>query len=1699
MIDVNDWDPLANEIFANSLEMSEEGERDAYIERECGADPKLKARVREMLRTYTENQSFLNSPAAGLSAVSAETSMSSDRELADGNAVTVFDAFRSSIPGLARITLRQEDSRHGILPDSDELPANQGCGRYRLDGEIARGGMGAVLCGHDVDLGRAVAVKVLLDSHRQVDELKARFIEEAQIGGQLQHPGITPIYELGQFSDGRPFFAMKLVKGETLESLLAGRNSHADDLASMVGVFEKICQTVSYAHSRGVIHRDLKPANVMVGAFGEVQVMDWGLAKVLASGGVADERKVMQPATEASPDADSRGDESRPASVGSQTRLGSVLGTPAYMSPEQARGEVDHLDERTDVFGLGAILCSILTGAPPYLGESGNEVLRAAASADLEPCLRRLEESDADAELKQLARACLAPRLQDRLRDAAVVARRVSDYVASVQTRLRQAEVNAAAESARADGAIKTAEAERKRRRMSLALAASIIISLTLAGLALQWYTQKEQRRLVANRDRVDDMLDQVYRLRSEAEAATNDRLRRWALVVAEAEKADALLIEGDGEGPVARRTQAVLKEVRAAAAEAESALRREAAERATVAMLEEIRQRKSDATGFGDFGEIASTVANYEAAFKSAGIDILNVTPAEAAIQIRRSPIRDELIAALDAWGMVTPEHLERRSRLFQAAELADDDRWRRHLRRATRSADVTRLKTLAAGREVEGQPPSAVVLLSIGLRKGRQLDSSIELLRSAQLRMPDDFWINLELGRSLSDAGDHRAAIGFTRAAVAARPSNSTALFDLAGHLWLDGDLAEAARIYDRLVRMTPDEFYARAHYAGVLIPLGKYDDAIDQSREAIRINPTHAAGFVRLGQAFEQLGQNEAAIDAFETARRLADSSPDQWLAHDALIRIARNGNDRPKLNRLRDELLALGRDAEKSDRFGTAIDSYRQAVDAAPESALTHYRLGRALMREADLNGAVNSLQTARTLDPQHQPSLQLLEQTRDMQAIASRLEGVIAGTEAASQRERLAAARLAFFRGLYPDTVRLCEQLVTALPKLDAVGAIECRILGAAAAARSSRNAADLEQDTDRQVELRSQSLAWLQEVLDFHLTQVQLADSAKSLQFIETIGPWAESSDFAAIRNLEEIERFPADEREGIRSFWKRIETALAGVRVDYFKQRFRQQPDSAEVVSKLADALLDLHRPQWTVLGPGEMTSDAGATFEQLDDGSTLVSGNNANGDLYRITCDSPLDSVTALRVEALPHDSLPLQGPGRGAHEKHETGNFAGTFSLLARSDNGDPPRLIGFSKAWSDQSHQTYPINADGYWNLGAWQEDRGQGRRHQAVFRLTEAVDSPTQLIVEMRFQADPPYFTNLGRFRLAVTSGSPMDLGGVDNSYLKLAMAYQVAGDDAALIDLMRTVPEVAEVVGDWHADHARWTQAAECYERVESPPSIELLEKRTKVYRRLERLDDAASDWNLLLDRIGGAGGATSERSRRLASILQDSPKVFERLAKLRPDDPQLAVTRGREAIARSDWQTAIQYYEPVIDDCPLGEEWYEYAALLLMCEDTAKYDRLVARILERDPVSDPFVAYCLARTAALGPRMVDHQQVISWANQAVLSERTGWYLHALSLGHMRAGNYTDALHANSQARRSNWSTGAVQIELVAAITHARMDEQDRGKKHLAEAIRLYKQSGYDSAEVVPLPAPDWLEIHILRREAESLLGSTPP
>ncbi len=255
---------------------------------------------------------------------------------------------------------------------NDERLTLEQPGRYTIKGEQGRGGIGKVLVAFDSHLGREIAVKELIAFDEgankdhptpisQTAAMVARFLTEARITGQLEHPSIVPVYEIGKKSDGKIYYTMKLVKGETLADKLA-KETDLEGRLKYLDNFVDLCNAIAYAHSRGVIHRDIKPQNVMIGEFGETVVLDWGLAKVKGHPDESSGKLKLEI-------------EELKESSGFKTIAGRALGTPSYMPPEQAEGKLDEIDEQSDGYSLGAVLYEILTGKPPFVGTTVYEII----------------------------------------------------------------------------------------------------------------------------------------------------------------------------------------------------------------------------------------------------------------------------------------------------------------------------------------------------------------------------------------------------------------------------------------------------------------------------------------------------------------------------------------------------------------------------------------------------------------------------------------------------------------------------------------------------------------------------------------------------------------------------------------------------------------------------------------------------------------------------------------------------------------------------------------------------------------------------------------------------------------------------------------------------------------------------------------------------------------------------------------------------------------------------------------------------------------------------------------------------------------------------------------------------------------------------------------------------------------------------
>ncbi|MGO9917588.1 MAG: tetratricopeptide repeat protein [Isosphaeraceae bacterium] len=932
----------------------------------------------------------------------------------DGTPGFESSVIRGALAGIAettesvpRVLLRDTDSEFGepvVRPSSTEMPADTG--RYQLLGEIGHGGMGAVLKGRDPDLGRDLAVKVLLEEHRNTPDLLSRFIEEAQIGGQLQHPGIVPVYELGSFGDRRPYFTMKLVKGRTLATLLSERGrvsapssnnptpgadatGLAVNLPRFLGIFEQVCQTVAYAHARGVIHRDLKPSNIMVGSFGEVQVMDWGLAKVLPQGGTADESRE---GTEEAAISVIR--TVRSGSDADASRAGWVLGTPAYMAPEQARGEIEIIDERADVFGLGSILCEILTGQPAYTGQSRLAIARKAERGDTADALRRLAGCGADAELVALAKDCLACDFEDRLRDAGAVARRITAHLAGVQERLRlaelaQVEAHARAEEeakrrvlsdqlaaeaeARAEEAGRRVVVERQRRRYQLGLAASVLALTVLAGLSLTYWAQERQARVA----RAGLFLREATVLRNQAAAAPED-VNRWEAAAKGVEAASNALV-GGAEAETMRRLAALRKEV-------QSGLVAARRDQNLLDALAGVRTSKQE------LGKAGASAA-YARAFRDAGFDVDTASPNEvgAALKARPPSVAVAAAAALDDWALALSGGKRSAAavavairRPLEVARVADPDPFRDKVRAAllepNNNAREALRKLAADPKAAELAPPSAVLLAS-AVRDLVAVEPAVVLLRAVVGRHPDDFWANYVLADAMSTLRPpaREEAVRYYTAARSLLPEvahNLAHLLDKMGRadeaLAVFADLAsrrpddphvladygrclknrgrrEAAAILNQAagaaraaIRLKPDDGEAHHELGKVLSAQGKFDEAIVEYKHAIRIGP-HGDAHADLGAILcEQKHDFDAAIAEFREAIRLQPERPDFHCN--------------------------LGVAYSNQGKYDAAIPEYRAAIGIAPDHAPSHGGLGKALARQGKLEQALAEFRTAIRLRP-----------------------------------------------------------------------------------------------------------------------------------------------------------------------------------------------------------------------------------------------------------------------------------------------------------------------------------------------------------------------------------------------------------------------------------------------------------------------------------------------------------------------------------------------------------------------------------------------------------------------------------------------------------------------------------------------------------------------------------------------------------
>jgi tetratricopeptide (TPR) repeat protein/tRNA A-37 threonylcarbamoyl transferase component Bud32 len=1023
---------------------------------------------------------------------------------------------------LLRLALVHDDADDGpdpqAIPDDASAGLSTDQGRYRLMGEIARGGMGAILKGRDLDLGRDLAVKVILDEHRDQPEMVRRFVEEAQIGGQLEHPGIVPVHEIGRFADGRLFIAMKLVQGRTLAAVLAARRNPADDRARLLSVFEQVCQTMAYAHARGVVHRDLKPSNVMMGNFGEVQVMDWGLAKVLDG--------VNQEPSSPRRDGALLVRTARTGSNASDSRADSVVGTPAYMAPEQARGALDTVDERADVFALGSILCEILTGAPAYVGPSSAEVHSQAARAELGDSFNRLDDCGAERELVALATACLAAAPKDRPRDAGVVLSRLTAYLAGVEQRLRAAGLAQAQAEARA------AE-ERKRRLLTMALAASVLAIALVSGGAWAWMTGERAARVSKTDRAVNSSLDEAIRKATLAQTSPSGDPARWIEAIEAVRRAEAILAQNQGSAEVASRLGAVAALINRERDQAESIGK----DRRTVERLVEIHD------DLGVHGEAARAESEWAAAFRDYGVDLDALDPAEAGARLASSPVAAELAGGLDQWIFLRraqrPTDFEGVERLLAVAKLADPDPWRNRLRdtlneRVTdRGRTRAALEQLASLADAENLPEASVTRLAFALFELGNMDLAIALLRRTQRAHPNDFWVNCDLAKRLALAGQLDEAIRFFSVALAVRPRSELALNDLGDALYKTDRLDEAAATFRRALSLRRENPWAHAYLAMIALELGRPGEAKAEFQAAKQTQPRQWFMPATIADTLLNHGDWEWAIDELRDAVR-------------------QDPHNAPALDKLGMTLLDTGQVDEAIELFGKALRAGPRPFRPARGN------LSRALLAKGDLAKAIEVLERPGDrgpgpFDERRGPGPEpALREAKRLAALDARMPALLAGTDQpATGDERAGFAKLCAARQLYAAAAALWNESFTTASERAAPPRAADHFAAACAAALAGcgqGNDAPTSEPAARD-RLRQQALVWLRaDLVDFR-RMIESGSPRDRSRARKRLGLWQVSPALAGVRDESGLASLSETERRALRAFWSEVEAQRTEVK----------------------------------------------------------------------------------------------------------------------------------------------------------------------------------------------------------------------------------------------------------------------------------------------------------------------------------------------------------------------------------------------------------------------------------------------------------------------------------------------------------------------------------------------------------------------
>ena len=1050
---------------------------------------------------------------------------------------------------------------------------------YDIEAILGRGGMGIVYKARHLRLGRVVALKMLQAGAYAGAHEQARFQREAQVVAGLRHANIVQVYDVGD-DDGCPFFTMELLEGGSLVQALAGTPQPARHAAALLVM---LAQAVQVAHESGIVHRDLKPGNILLTADGTPKVADFGLALHF------------------------RGE-------AALTLSGARMGTPSYMAPEQVSGKAGTIGPAADIYALGALFYEMLTGRPPFRGETASETERQVVHD--EPVSPRRLNSKLPRDLDTICVKCLAKEPERRYSSAAALADDLRRFGEGRPIQARP---------------VSFSEHLWRWCRRNPAAGALVATALALVALAAGggfWLErqQAERREETARREGRQTQATEA----ALEKAADLERQGRWPEARAVLEGAPTLL---DNAAPAHLRER----------------LRRARADIETAAELEEIRLSLS-ATSPPARTPPRSAGHLYADAFRKYGIDLRELEPAEA--RVRRSAIRDTLLGFLYDWLYWAPE--ADRDGLRALLDRADDDNWRRAYREVLTDREPRKVKQLAAAPDAPAQPP--VVLSGLGglLLGGDQPEEALTLLREAQQRNPADFWINIVLGHYLVKQRPQEA-IAYYRAAVAIRPSSDQAYLLLGSALLGAGDVDGAIAAFRRARMLNPDRFVA-ADLAKALAPRGALEEARAAWEDALARDPRDARSWHGYAQLCLFLGKE----DAYRRARkalleRFADNIG-EWFIHErnslACLLLPASREELGRVAALVDRAVANGPKFADSGNahllFISGLAEYRQgrprqAVPLLEESAaLLPNRAGpRLVLAMAQFQSGSNA-EARKTLaagvvaynwmesQADHPTAWASHVLRREAEAlILPDLPAFLRGEyEPKDNDDRLALVGNCQSQGRYRAAARLYAEAFTADPALADNLATECRYRSTREEPYSERvesintearylaarcavlAGCGLGKDGARlsrpeQARWRKQARAWLRADLALWVKTLENGSEQDLALAKRMLTRWQVEPDLAGIRELKALDETSADEHNECSALWDEVGAVLGRIAVQQRANVLdpkRADPGRLFPTELLRQGRLEEARVAWrSALGGNPLDHNAWSGYAEL------------------------------------------------------------------------------------------------------------------------------------------------------------------------------------------------------------------------------------------------------------------------------------------------------------------------------------------------------------------------------------------------------------------------------------------------------------------------------------------------------------------